>query len=140
MINKVLDSLIPGDIDLKMPPASIIDFNSYKVKYKIQNIVNAFLFELKKISTEQFSREFDKLDEDQKVIVLKEFKLKNIRLFSGFIKHVFGAYYSDKRVLSNLNVGTSPPFPDGNLIDEDDWAILLPVYERGPIYRELDEE
>ena len=140
MINILLDALIPGDTELNMPPASEVDFNSYKVKYGIQKNVTAFLSKLKEICLEQFSMDFENLDEDQKNIVLKELKLKNMRLFSDFINHVFKAYYSDKRVLSNLNVGTSPPFPNGNMIDEDDWAILLPVYERGSMYRDLDEE
>jgi len=140
MIKIVLDTLIPGDIKLKMPSASILDFNTYKTKHGIQQIVIDFLFELTKISNNQFSRDFNELDEDQRMKVLNVCKLKNIRLFSLFLKHVFRAYYSDKRVLSILKVGSSPPFPDGNVIEEDDWTILLPVYERGSIYRVLDED
>jgi len=30
-----------------------------------------------------------------------------------------------------LNVGSTPPFPQGNILDEDDWEILEPVLERG---------
>jgi hypothetical protein len=140
MIKIVLDTLIPGDIKLKMPSASILDFNTYKIKHGIQQIVIDFLFELTKISNNQFSRDFNELDEDQRMKVLNVCKLKNIRLFSLFLKHVFRAYYSDKRVLSILKVGSSPPFPDGNEIDDDDWTILLPVYERGSIYRVFDED
>jgi hypothetical protein len=135
MINIVLDSIIPGDRELKMPPASTIDFKIYTIKYGIENIVNAFIIELKKISIKKFDGEFNTLDELQKNIVLKEIKFKNIRLFTEFIKHVFRAYYSDKQVLSTLNVGASPPFPKGNTTEEDDWTILMPVYERGKIYR-----
>jgi hypothetical protein len=140
MIKIVLDALIPGDSQLRMPPASILDFNSYEIKYGIQQIVIDFLFELTKISNDQFSKNFNELDEDQRMKVLNASKLKNIRLFSVILKHVFRAYYSDKRVLSILKVGSSPPFPDGNVIEEDDWTILLPVYERGSIYREFDED
>ena len=46
MIKIVLDALIPGDSQLRMPPASILDFNSYEIKYGIQQIVIDFLFEL----------------------------------------------------------------------------------------------
>ena len=140
MIKIVLDSLIPGDTKLNMPSASILDFDSYEIKYGIQKIVIDFLLELTKISNDDFLKNFDELDQDQKMKVLKECRLKNIRLFSDFLKHVFRAYYSDKRVLSILKVGSSPPFPDGNEIDDDDWTILLPVYERGSIYRVFDED
>ena len=140
MIKIVLDALIPGDSQLRMPPASILDFNSYEIKYGIQQIVIDFLFELTKISNDQFSKNFNEIDKDQRMKVLNMCKLQDIKLFSLFLKHVFKAYYSDKRVLSILKVGSSPPFPDGNIIEEDDWTILLPVYERGSIYREFDED
>jgi len=140
MIKIVLDTLIPGDSNSNMPSASFLDFEAYQDKYKIDKIVNNFLFELNKISNYEFLKNFDELDNSQKMKALKSCKLKNIRLFSDFIKHVFRAYYSDKMVLSTLNVGSSPPFPDGNVIKEDDWTILLPVYERGSIYRTFDED
>ena len=140
MINIVLDALIPGDSKLDMPPASLIDFNAYENKYGIHEIVIKFLFELAKVSNYEFFKNFDELDNNQKMKVLNALKLKNIRLFSDFLKHIFRAYYSDKMVLSILKVGSSPPFPDGNEIKEDDWTILLPVYERGSIYRMFDED
>jgi hypothetical protein len=140
MIKIVLDLLIPGDTKLNMPSASELDFDSYEIKFGIQKIVVDFLLELTKISNDVFLKNFDELDQDQKMKVLMACRLKNIRLFSDFLKHVFKAYYSDKRVLSILKVGSSPPFPDGNVIEEDDWTILLPVYERGSIYRVLDED
>ena len=140
MIKIVLDAIIPGDSKLSMPSASEIDFNAYVIKHQIKKIVRDFLVELTKSSNEQFSNFFTDLNEDEKIKALNQCKLKNIRLFSDFIKHVFRAYYSDKMVLSTLNVGSSPPFPDGNVIKEDDWTILLPVYERGSIYRVLDED
>jgi hypothetical protein len=138
MIEIILDTIIPGDRKLKMPPASAIDFNMYTIKYGIENIVNAFIIEITKTSMKTFHGEFNTLDELQKNTVFKEVKFKNIRLFTEFIKHVFRAYYSDKQVLSILNVGASPPFPKGNHIGEDDWAILMPVHERGKIYKDFD--
>jgi len=141
MIKIVLDAIIPGDSKLSMPSASEIDFNAYVIKHQIKKIVRDFLVELTKSSNEQFSNFFTDLNEDEKIKALNQCKLKNIRLFSDFLKHVFSAYYSDIRVLSLLEVGSLPPFPDGNLINEDDdWTILLPVYERGSIYRVLDED
>ncbi len=76
MIKIVLDTLIPGDIKFKMPSASILDFNTYKIKHGIQQIVIDFLFELTKISNNQFSRDFNELDEDQRMKVLNVCKLK----------------------------------------------------------------
>ncbi|MDA9060386.1 hypothetical protein N9K53_01125 [Candidatus Thioglobus sp.] len=140
MIKIVLDSIIPGDKELKMPPASQLDFNSYKISHGIEKIEIDFLLELTKISNDKFSNLFIELDENQKIEALNLFKLKDIRLFTTFLKNIFRFYYSDIRVLSLINVGSSPPFPKGNIIEEDDWTMLIPVYERGPIYREFDNE
>ena len=140
MIKTVLDAIIPGDRKLKMPPASELDFNSYKIKHGIEKIEIDFLLELTKISNDKFSNLFIELDENQKIEALNLFKLKDIRLFTTFLKNIFRFYYSDIRVLSLINVGSSPPFPKGNIIEEDDWTMLIPVYERGPIYREFDNE
>ena len=123
-----------------MPPASKVDFNAYQNEHGIQQIVIAFLSELTKISLDTFAKEFKELDEEQRVHVLDSCKLINIRLFSTFLKHCFQAYYSDKGVLSILQVGSSPPFPEGNVLEEDDWNILVPVYERGSIYSTFDKD
>ena len=140
MIKTVLDAFIPGDNKLGMPPASAVDFNVYKSNHGIQQIVIGFLSVLTKISKEKFSKDFRELNETQRISVLAASKLEDIRLFSAFLEHCFRAYYSDKRVLSILKVGSSPPFPNGNEIKEDDWTILLSVYERGSIYRMFDED
>ena len=140
MIKIVLDAIIPADSKLSMPSASEIDFSAYVIKHQIKKIVRDFLVELTKSSNEQFSNFFTDLNEDEKIKALNQCKLKNIRLFSDFLKHVFSAYYSDIRVLSLLEVGSLPPFPIGNIISEDDdWTILMSVYERGSIYREVDD-
>ena len=115
-------------------------FNNYKIKHGIEKIETDFLAELTKISNEEFFENFIDLDEDQKIIALNLCKLTNVRLFSAFLKNIFRFYYSDKRVLSLINVGSSPPFPQGNIIEEDDWTILMPVYARGSIYKEFDDE
>ena len=140
MIKTVLDAFIQGDNKLGMPPASAVDFNVYESKHGIQQIVIGFLSVLTKISKEKFSKDFRELNETQRISVLAASKLEDIRLFSAFLEHCFRAYYSDKRVLSILKVGSSPPFPEGNILEEDDWTILIPVYERGSIYREFDED
>ena len=140
MINTILDTFIPGDYKLGMPPASKVDFNAYQLEHGIEQIVIDFSSELTKISLDTFAKEFKELDEEQRVHVLGSCKLINIRLFSTFLKHCFQAYYSDKGVLSILQVGSSPPFPEGNVLEEDDWNILVPVYERGSIYSTFDKD
>jgi hypothetical protein len=140
MIETVLNAIIPGDRKLKMPSASELDFNSYKIKHGIENLVIDFLLELTKVSNEKYSKFFVDLNEEQKIEALNFCKLRSVRIFSDFLKNIFRFYYSDIRVLSLINAGSSPPFPNGNVIEEDDWAILIPVYERGQVYRNFDDK
>ena len=139
MINLVLDTLIPGDNELGMPPASEVDFAAYQLKYKAQQVVGDFLAELTTIALSTFGMEFTYLDEGQRLAAVNACKLKNIRLFSAFLTHCFRAYYSEKAILNRLSVGSVPPFPVGNTIEQNDWGLLEPVYERGPIYRTVHE-
>ena len=44
MIEIILDTIIPGDRKLKMPPASAIDFNMYTIKYGIEKYCKCFYY------------------------------------------------------------------------------------------------
>lgn len=140
MISKVLDCLIPGDASLGMPPASQIDFSAYQLKYQIDELVGDFLVQIETLSLEKHGNKFIELDEIQCLSVINTLKTKNIRLFVAFLSNCFRAYYTDKTVLSLLSVGSVPPFPRGNVLEQDDWGLLEPVYERGPVYRVTPEK
>ena len=44
-------------------------------------------------------------------------------------------YYSNKNVLTKLEVGSIPPFPEGNFVKEGDLYLLEKVFTKGPIYK-----
>jgi hypothetical protein len=131
MIDKVLNAILPGSEALGLPSATKLDFALYQKDNLMQGVTEDFLSELSLIATEKFETDFDNLDDQQRMNVINNCKIKNFRIFSVFIKHCFRFYYSNKQVLSVLNVGSTPPFPQGNILDEDDWEILEPVLERG---------
>ena len=135
MIAIVLDTIIPGDIDLKMPPASSLDFENYITSHGIRTEVLDYLNEVSRISLDKYTRDFTQLDEDERTSVLNETKIRNLRLFTQFLAHCLRAYYSNAVVLNSLRVGSVPPFPRGNIIESDNWDLLEPVYERGSVYR-----
>jgi hypothetical protein len=138
MINLVLDTMIPGDIELGMPAASTLDFELYQLKHKIQCLVEEFLQELTWLAQSKFENEFEDLNFDQRLATVNACKAKNVRLFSTFLTHCFRAYYSDAKVLNLIAAGSVPPFPVGNVLESDNWDLLEPVYERGRIYRSVD--
>ncbi len=139
MIKLVLDTFIPGDTSLGMPSAALIDFETYQRKYGIHQLVSDFLAELAVLSLDKFGKKFADLNEDSRLAVVNACKAKNVRLFAAFLTNCFRAYYSDKAVLSCIPTGSVPPFPIGNVLEQDDWSLLEPVYDRGPIYRTVPE-
>jgi hypothetical protein len=44
------------------------------------------------------------------------------------------------QVLNSIQSGSVPPFPEGNYLENDDWEILGPVFERGKIYRTINTD
>lgn len=142
MIDLVIDTMLPGDATLGMPPASTVDFAGYLRRHGIAAQVDGFLDVLARVAAEQFGQPFGTLDEAARLAAINRCKVADIRLFSAFVTHVLRAYYTDERILRGLSGGAVPPavppFPAGNPLDADDWAMLEPVYERGRIDRRAE--
>ncbi|CAD6540296.1 hypothetical protein [Paraburkholderia metrosideri] len=136
MIELIRDTILPGDTELGMPPASSVDFELYQIRHGISGPVDKFVELVADVARKKFNKEFEQLDESQRLVAINGCKVVDVRLFSTFITHALRAYYTDRRVLYRLSVGAIPPFPAGNELGVDDWTILEPVYERGPIYRD----
>ena len=77
-----------------------------------------------KISLNQINNEED----------LTLFKKANFRDFSVFVNIVLILYYSNINVLSKLEVGSVPPFPEGNFVKEGDIYLLEQVFLKEKIY------
>lgn len=135
MIDLVLATIIPADENLTMPSAAEIEFDSYTSRHQIESLVQSYLQLLNKISNDIYELNFICLDFEQRIKIIENSKLKNIRIFSEFLTHCFRAYYSDPTVLKKINSGSVPPFPIGNFLEVDDWSILEPVYERSYVVR-----
>ena len=47
------------------------------------------------------------------------------------------AYYQDGRVLTSIDLKSTPPFPGGHEIEQGNWSLLDPVKARAPFYRNM---
>jgi hypothetical protein len=45
-------------------------------------------------------------------------------------------YYRDDRVMTALDMEPRPPFPEGHVLEQGDWALLEPVRKRPKIWRD----
>jgi hypothetical protein len=135
-LKTVIDTMLPGDPVLGMPSASTIDFEIYLKQHKLNQLSFDFIKMLDKVCEEKKGMAFIDLDEVNKMQAINDCKLVDVRVFSAMVGHLLKAYYTDPAVLIKIKSGSVPPFPNGNPIEEDDWSILEPVYERGRVFRE----
>ena len=133
MIDEILNTLIPENKKINMPSASNIEFELYEAKYDIKNIVMHITNQINKLYIELFDKSFEELELEKKNKVIETVKLKDMKKFSIFIKHVFNAYYSNNKVLAQIDINTKK-----NLTKETktyNWSILNSVKKRGKIYK-----
>jgi len=129
MKDAFLDTILPGDESLGMPRASrvvsdLVDWEQYALV-------------LDHLAREAGGQSFAALDAPSRLAVVEKSRRKQARLANGVIMAALRAYYTDAGVLRALGAGAVPPFPDGNFLEDDDWSILEPVFERGPIWRKV---
>ena len=123
-LNSILKLIIPAG-DSGMPEAELI-LNSIN----LNNISHQKFVEISKLICEKTGQKCIKNNED-----LTQFKKANFRDFSVFVNLVLMLYYSNKNVLTKLEVGSIPPFPEGNFVKEGDLYLLEKVFTKGPIYK-----
>jgi hypothetical protein len=124
-INSILKLIMPAG-ETGMPEAELI-FNSID----LANTNHTKFVELSKIICNKIDLNQIKNEED-----LNQFKKVNFREFSVFVNMVMILYYSNKTVLSKLEVGSVPPFPEGNFVKEGDIYLLEQVFLREKIYKD----
>lgn len=134
-LKTVIDAMLPGDSVMGMPCASAIDFEIYLKQHNLNQLSFDFIQMLDKVCEEKRGMAFVDLDEAQKMQAINSCKLVDVRVFSAMVSHLLKAYYTAPSVLMKIKSGSVPPFPNGNSIEEDDWSILEPVYERGQVFR-----
>ena len=125
----ILEALIPADYELGMPSAAEIDFAGYATANAAWGEVDAFLDRFAESGAAPGA--FDFLDAKECLEAILALRQKELRIFSAFLAHIFRAYYSSTRVQQQIGSGAVPPFPNGNLLFDDDWSELEAVFNRG---------
>jgi len=120
----IILKLILPNINTNMPDANLIlndlDINN-KIDFKFIETSKALCFKIEKI---EYQEDLD------------IFKKRNFRDFSNFVNSCLILYYSNKEVLKNLKVGSTPPFPEGNYVKEGDIYLLEQVFLKDKMYKD----
>jgi hypothetical protein len=131
----IIDTILPGDPSMGLPPASSVDFSAHLQRSGSRALADEFSALVERACGEKFQAVFSSLSAEQRLEAINGCRISDMRLFSAFLKQVFSAYYTAPEILNIIRAGSTPPFPQGNSLESDDWSILETVYERGTIYR-----
>jgi hypothetical protein len=132
----IIDTMLPGDASMGMPPASEAGVASYFAQNRLEQLVADFTQLLENVALAKCGQTFLNLDPAARLQSINACKVPNVRLFSAFLTQVLRAYYTAPSVLRLIDAGSVPPFPTGNDLAQDDWSTLEAVFERGQVYRE----
>lgn len=122
-LNNILKLVLPN-IESGMPESIIVLDNlekSNKIHFK-------FIENCKILCTK-----VEQIENQEQLDLLKK---NNFRDFSNFVNTFLILYYSNLEVLKKLNVGSIPPFPDGNYVKEGDIYLLEQVFLKEKIYKD----
>lgn len=133
------DTILPGDQDLNLPAASRLEIDDYMASVGATEMLARYLDLLDTLAHEKFNHGFVDLSAEDRLACVTFSKRKDIRLSTAIIVNCLKSYYTCESVLNILPTGSVPPFPEGNVVEGDDWSILEDVYERGTIYRHIPE-
>lgn len=137
MIKRFLDTILPGDVELQLPPAGTLGIDLKLTDLTLQEVTGPFFELLTDVAGEKYDSRLVDLNDEQYLKVVASAQRKNIRLVTHYVNLCLSYYYSHPDVLNQVNAGAVPPFPDGNTLPSDDWELLEAVYNRGPIYKDL---
>ena len=139
LLGTLTDLMIPNDFDRNLPSGSCVDLETIlRTENKSDDAIK---------SAEQFSDLVsEKLNKSLDQLSLMEFEelCRSSRAQVDPILKVVGplllkAYYTDPRVQVCLGIGSAPPFPLGKSVEAGNFELLESVFNRGSIYRSVDE-
>lgn len=134
-IELLLDSVLPGDETLGLPSASQADVYSFLQMYGHLPMIIAYIEILNNIAQQKYQTSWENLELVCHLQCVELSLRSNVQLANKAICQLLRSYYSSESVLVQLNVGSVPPFPIGNVLKDNNWELLEYVFDRGPIYR-----
>lgn len=132
-----LDTILPGSEQLGLPAGSSVALPNLPDQAAADQQMTEMLHQIDTLARAEWGRDFTDLAAAERLACVERARKTQARLAAAVITHCLRGYYSDAAVLHAVSAGAVPPFPEGNPMEEDDWSILEPVFERGPIFRQV---
>jgi hypothetical protein len=132
----LLNLIIPPSDDGRMPGAADVGFLSYLYKENLVSWIREGLINIIEESHNLYNQEFSALSLSEQRQLIDRLRRRHFRFFSQLATEVMKCYYQNDHVLKAIGLEPRPPFPIGHLVEDGDFTLLEPVYERGKIYRD----
>ena len=128
----IIDILIPGDTELGLPCFSYIAESQFNKNTDLIDSVNLILIKFQDTHTPNLDASYV-----TKTFV-SFFMNENAEVFKEFKLLILDLYFKSETVLDKLGYDVKPLFPTGQLLPDNNFDLLVDVYHRGKIWREID--
>lgn len=135
----VVNNLLPGSIQMNIPPAGAREVSEIKLDSKSRLALGEIFEIVENGLAQQKNLHSDTGDAQEFFIHLMNDTILYSKLTRAIAEPLLTSYYQRPEVLLGLGLDNKAPFPQGNLLKQSDLSMLEPVYSRGSIYREVDE-
>lgn len=129
--------MIPADSSRNLPSGSQVEASKFLVS---DGVYDEALLDLEEVShyvDSTMGWNLEELTQDQFEVLIKSHRKIMDPLLKKIGPSLLKAYYTNPVVQVQIGVGDKPPFPDGRTVYEGDLELLEPVFNRGPIFREV---
>ena len=138
-LTKLLDLMIPADRERGLPSGSEVDISRVLPAHLKVEDLGRLAQQVNLLASSQDRNLLDLTDGTFHELILKN-RSKIDPILREIGKYLLMSYYTDSLVRDVIGVGARPPFPAGYPVHKGDLSLLESVFERGPIFRKVDNE
>jgi hypothetical protein len=138
-LDALLNLIIPASTDGRLPGAVEVGFLDHARQERILPWLRDGLQLILAEARLDPGADFAALGPPQQTEVIGRLRRQHFRFFGDLTTRVLQCYYQNDRVLAAIGIEPRPPFPHGYALDDGDFTLLEPVFERGRIYRDPPE-
>lgn len=129
--------MIPSDESRNLPDGSQVEITNFLELDGVYDEVSLCLKDLSHYVKSALGWSLEELTQEQFEVLTKSHRKAMDPLLKNIGPSLLKAYYTDPVVQVQIGVGNKPPFPEGRVVHEGDLELLEPVFNRGPIFREI---
>lgn len=137
-LSKVLNLLIPADVERGMPAAGELDFMGYVSEFASGYLaaIGEEIDQIIQAAEKRHGAKFSALASSEQQELFEQLQSSQPRFAINIQVQTLNCYYQDDRVMEALGMEARPPFPEGYDVVSGDLSLLDPVRNRGIIYRD----